>query len=236
MENGRMDEKKKGNKKKKPAVSLEEKRKKITGAAVADLEKLKKLLSKQEIQKSSLDFFKILRRFFTDFYVIKYRFTYEELIAELGRRRMKQKLYEEVSAFISKLMEIEYGQAQLKKDELSELIAGFRSFVHRLSQISAKKSGKEARKSILSLLIELFQLIKRALNKPASERLEKIIATAMDSLAKGELFAARSLYRKISPLFLKLKETEKETFYPKVMELYGRITSESKDYSAGSEL
>ena len=120
---------------KKRIVSMEE----ITKKFVDKLERLKRreVISKVNQQDSIIQFFHLIREFFSSLFKIKYEFTYEELKQEVNKKRVINKeLKKKFLLFIYELERIEYSGTLEKIRNKREFNKRFNKLIDKTEKLT----------------------------------------------------------------------------------------------------
>ena len=99
----------------------------IKNRAVRKLEKLK--LHKENAHDEFSD---ITKNFFKDLLHIKYEFTYKELAKELGLKKIKKELKDEILKFHDEFSNLKYGSEGVSRGELEEAVARIKRLIKEL--------------------------------------------------------------------------------------------------------
>jgi len=75
------------------------------------------------------EFFDLFRRSIADMLHIKSQFTYEEVIAELERLRIREYLKERLINFCKKMIDAEYSAARMTQEELRHFFSEIREII-----------------------------------------------------------------------------------------------------------
>ncbi|MBN2422056.1 hypothetical protein JXB41_02420 [Candidatus Woesearchaeota archaeon] len=124
--------------------SKSDKKIEVKKKAIADLEKLKQELSSSDkIEQLSKRYFRLINTTFSRLFNIHYEFTYEELIQDIGNKRIAPELKDLVKEYAEKLIKIEYAKKKLSKNNLKDLIRDFEKIINidKVEETSEKKPG-----------------------------------------------------------------------------------------------
>jgi len=214
-----------------------------------EIKNLEKALPGMDAERSFEALSTLIRRFFSEFFDIGYRFTYEELEKEL------KKTQQEVVFFAESLSKLHYGPIRFTKAEVQDLFYEFREVVDTLVKGEQVK-GDERIKSNLKIVRPFLKLMDLRITdkkiEQKQEMLPKAPAQARTSPAKpkelmelekrrlqtmhelirygqelavGDVRMANEVYRKLYDHYQNLPEIEKRDIYPSVIELYKIIKS-----------
>ncbi len=195
-------------------------------------------LKLHSLEDNSIQLFHMIKTFFALFFKIKYSFTYEELLDELEKKKIKDTVRNRIMKLVNETENYEYKRITNKKTaykKIRELAKEFKSIVEEL--VTDKETTKEKKVLIPTIKIKLFSMrrkkrrfIKRKIRPHHVENVEKIynlLLLGNESLTKN-LERAKTTYNKIKKLYEHLPETEKKEVYKDILLFYKRLLKESK--------
>jgi len=166
-----------------------------------ELEVIKGNLTKENTLETNKKVNELIKKFFTEYSKIKYKFTFEELDKELKKNDNK------VICFSDNLNMINYSPKEVTYDELVQLINEFRDIIEatteeeQLAVPKFKKELEEKKKKINMLLKKGEKLINR------------------------DVMQAREDYKEILKIYDTLISREKEAIRPAIMDFYNKLNS-----------
>ncbi len=176
---------------------------------IEKLDKLERQLpSKKTTKELSVEFSKIVREYFRDILSLEYEFTYEELLAELQKKRLDPMLEKILIPFFKKAIQSEYGGVNLRRRELHSLIDEAKEIVHLTSQEKPK---------------EKINLEKIPKNKLEIDKVYIAVSNIEKLLEFDEVKKATKLYIKTLDAYNNLPEREKDAVYPHLTRLYSEM-------------
>lgn len=201
---------------------------------------------KQRFESSGLraqnDFFTLFKRFFREFFHIKYSFTYEEFNDEIRRKKeLDNQLKNDIIALSNKLSDVDYGSKKLSRNELGFLISEFEVIVNKLLETRKEKKPRFAPNRIFLPFLKIKERLVNAYNNYKSkflkvatqtreelrrrniEHINELIAKAQEALRNSNAKKAREAYSEMRGVFDKLPLEDKRANYKKIMDLYEKI-------------
>jgi hypothetical protein len=170
--------------KRKKEVKKADKTKSAGKEAMDALNKLNKELSKDTIKQASERFYNIVKRFFSEYFSMRYEFTHDELERDLKRKRkVDDKTKERVLAFSRDLSDIKYRYKDVSIDQVKDTIRDFTGIVSVL--VDRRKS-----EPVEEQVRRLKGFVKFALEKgKTKEQIEEALLNAgwPDSVVKREM-------------------------------------------------
>ncbi len=164
-----------------------------------ELIELEKKLPSISIEDANKQLTELIKRFFSDYAKINYKFTFEELEKELKKRNKK------ITCFPKSFSSINYGPEGTSKGNLTELIKEFRGIIRFTEEESHpltpqfKKEIEEKKKKIAHLLKKGEKSIGKDPNKAIED------------------------YKKIFGLYNSLTDKEKADIRQSIMNFYNRL-------------
>jgi|SRR3989344_1235764 len=181
-------------------------------------------LGANRFEEAIPQFFETVREFFSSYIPIHYKFTYEELRADIEKKQITPELKKKIRDMLTQLSDAEYHPDGLKKEQLYKLLLVFGEIVEllkeELSDIPVDEHLKEAK---WKMLFERF--IKPKPNLEAEAHLTQLISQAEKFVTSSDLTNGRQAYDEINKLFESLQEQQKKALYPKIMEIYHRLVA-----------
>ncbi|MFH1376420.1 MAG: hypothetical protein ABIH25_02180 [Candidatus Woesearchaeota archaeon] len=116
---------------------------KIVTSTIHKLNKLKIDIKKGYSEKMIKEYFSIIRYFFSEYYSINYRFTFQELVNELNSRKLRNK--RRVVSFVGLISDTSYHKTPISQAKLSNLVNQTIFIVKSLrgTNIKLKEKGKK---------------------------------------------------------------------------------------------
>ncbi len=119
---------------------------------------IKACIVNNDTTKSLNNLMALTRSFFSDYFKIKFEFTFEELIRELEKKKIIKETRDDIEKFLYQAAEAGYGQRKPSADELKTLVDFFTQITKQLEQatIEAQEKDEERTKkrSLFRRLIE----------------------------------------------------------------------------------
>lgn len=216
-------------KKHKPVRHPEAKRKisvyeKTTGALGECLGKL----GVNHFEEATPFFFDTVRKFFADFIPIHYKFTYEELRAEIENKHLTVELKKKISSFLSEMSDAEYHPDGIGKQHLHKFLLDFGEIVELLKEelveIPASEQVQE-KKWIFPFAKVLWDKLvhKKPVQTETEIQIIGLLAQGEHLVANNDVHAGRETYHQINTLFSDLPEGQKQVVYPKILNFYHKL-------------
>jgi len=134
-----------GRKKKKKEEEIKVEGIRAITPTVKKLAQLKLKLNKENYDEKLIkEYFDIMRHFFSNYYSISYRFTFQELSRELTQRKIKSKT--RIISFINVISDLSYLESTMSKSEFKGLLDRTISLVKSLRPHEIKKIKKKSKK------------------------------------------------------------------------------------------
>ena len=109
----------------------------VISEAISKLKQIKLKVIKSKNMIPMEEYFKIIRIFFSEYYAIKYRFTFQELYKDLSSRKIRQK--NRVLNFIKRVSHIAYVDSPITNSQFNSLVEKSISFLGHLKRGRKKK-------------------------------------------------------------------------------------------------
>lgn len=191
-----------------------------------DLEKKAEALDSEELR---MNFFHIIRKFYSSFLRVNYSSTLEEINKEIKQnKKIKGKIQVDLINFNNKITHIEYSPEPKEKTEILELINEFLDIITKSkNQLIISKHVK--RKKRKTKFTKFKQGFKKKVNK---HKIQKMIIDSYANLENDNFDKAAKIYNKIKKDYEFLTEKEQKEIKPDVLELYLEIKKAEKKNSS----
>lgn len=94
------------------------------------LNQLKKDMQNKPVEELSESLFKIIKKFFSDYFSISYELTPDEFVDDIKKKkRIEEKTKEEIISFSEQLSDIKYKHETLDKSQVEDLVKEFSRIV-----------------------------------------------------------------------------------------------------------
>ena len=215
------------------------------------IQAFRKHFSKKSRDDNFIQFFHIVRLFFTELFKIKYEFTFEELSKELKRKRVDKNLKEQITFFLKKVSVVEYSNETLSEQELKKLLSDFLKLFEKLTfneqkveetrlckilrllmvkRISThKKDSGKKQNALLVLMQHILPKLKINIEKNRLEQIHDMLIKALDMLDNNEIKKSKQLYVKIKEKYNHLNIENKKEIYDDILFLYKELVPDNKN-------
>ncbi len=167
-------------------------------------------------------FFELVRQFFTDFIPIHYKFTYEELRAEIEKKHLAADVKIKVGAFLEKISDAEYHPDGVTAEQLSSYLLNFGEIAELLKEEIQQIAASE------HAVAPPWETTLGNILHPASSpdhQIAQLLSAGERKAATNDVMGARQTYEEINKLFASLPEQQKESIYPKIMDFYHKLVA-----------
>ncbi len=162
--------------------------------------------------------------FFKQYSHIEHEVTHEELIREIRKTYVEEKLFERIKNHLNRLGALEYSSVEFSQQEKKELLKELKEFIQQLYQ------KKEKKNTFLKKIRQLFSRRKKEQNKKEKKQLREL-RSYIDELEQSEKTErTHILYHKAVVLYETLEESEKIPFYNDLMGIYHSLHEEEKPH------
>jgi hypothetical protein len=221
------------NKKKK---SKKEQRVEISKDILQKISNLKKKFSNHPSDELALEFYKIFRDFFSGFFNLKFKFTYEELSDQIEHKRIDPRYKRRIEKLAKRLTYLEYSKIDVTNKLLREMINDFKYIVKKLTASKKKKKHVNKRLDrVLKKIAKKSRLFKRLrlkkVKKPGKKPLLKKVFVKRDKEAEfhEEEKMIHELLKKAFDALVNRNAEKAKNIYAVIMELYQKLPSEDKE-------
>lgn len=184
---------------KEPIQSIGEEQQKPKTDYLKEVEELQERLPSISIKEANKQLNESIKRFFSDYAKINYKFTFEELEKELKKRKKK------IICFPDKFSLINYSQSGLSKENLIELIKEFKGII-RFAKKESHPITLEFEKEIEEKKRKINILLEKGENSVEKDRNKAI-----------------GYYKKISEIYNSLTDKEKSSIKPSIITFYNKL-------------
>jgi len=214
----------------------------IIGNALHKIDVLEKNLSKHLPEDNVIQLSHITKKFFSSFFGVKYKFTYEELSAELAKKKSDDALKKRIFDFLNEISLLEFsGIAPSRKKILSvskdfkELLSDIRAEIRLKEKAALKtfsiknilKTSKTKEKA--KLTASLYNIGEKGeyakIEDIQMEEIYDLLLAAHKSLELKKYKEAAELYEKINAEYAMLPRDSKKKIYAEILEFYKKFLS-----------
>ncbi|MEK6967809.1 MAG: hypothetical protein AABX51_04215 [Nanoarchaeota archaeon] len=213
-------------KKKKPPVHHSEPKRKLS-VYEKTLGKIGECVGKvgaNRFDEAIPQFLIVVRSFFSDFIPIHYKFTYEELRADIEKKQMTLELKKKISVLLTAMSEAEYHPDGMSKEQMYKMLLDFGEIVELLKdELAEIPAGEAAKAKWATPLDKLF--LAPTKNLEAESHIKHLLTHGQKQADKKDVAGSRQTYEEINTLFETLAEEQKKAIYLKVMDFYHKLVA-----------
>jgi hypothetical protein len=179
---------------------------------IAELERIEKAASEKNINVLFKTYSKLIKEFFSVFYLIKYEFTFEELRAELNRKGVDKDLIKKIGNVFDVVERVEYGKYAISYEAFINAIGLSKLVIAEIVQ--TKEMEKED---------NFLDKIVRKIRGEKKLKINEAFVLLKTKIKEGNKVEATKYYKRVKELYTKLSQKEKRTYYKDLIKVYGQI-------------
>jgi hypothetical protein len=186
---------------------------------------LKKGLSSSNQEDNAIQFFHIIKKFFSSFFSLPYNLSYEEIKNSVSGKIKNEPLKKEILSFLNSVSLMEFSGLTPSGNRISYFS---RKFISLLSLI-ADSEIPNSRESVIKKSIRAIEEklgISRQRKKAEAESIEQIYRLLLlghKSISVNEMRNAKAIYSQVRALYSKLSPEGKQKMYSEILYFYKKI-------------
>ncbi|MCX6710273.1 MAG: hypothetical protein NTV63_04990 [Candidatus Woesearchaeota archaeon] len=200
----------------------------IIGNAFHKLDVLEKNLSKHHPEDNIIQFSHIVKKFFSGFFSLRYKFTYDELSEELSRKKIEEELKSRLLSFISGISLLEFSGVAPSDEKLVSMSRSFREALLLLEKSVLKDEKKEKMPFFhIRFGIRRDKAVKYdgRVQAALGEEIYNLLLSAHRAVESNDCRGAAEDYKRISADYEKLSPENKKKVHSPIIEFYQKFVS-----------
>ena len=203
--------------------------------AINKLNLLLEILNNENLEQVSKNFSDTIKEFLSIFFLIKYEFTYDELLLEIKKEKLGSDIKSKIESIFNVISEVEYGRFKINVIILSNLIEDAKIVIQELvsfeeSKLAAKKikKPKSIAKKIFYYIKEFVGSIENNISKQwqvsvIEKQLKLGILEIKSLISLDKIEVAKETYLNVKSVYLQLPINLKKKYHKDILKLDNEI-------------
>jgi len=186
---------------------------------------LKKGLSASDSEDNAIQFFHIIRKFFSSFFSLPYNLSYEEIKNGVSGKIKDEPLKGEILSFLNSVSLMEFSGLTPSGKRISYFSGKFLALLSLIANSEIPNNKESVIKKSIKMIQDTLGITEER-KKTEAESIEKIYRLLLfghKSISVNELSNAKAIYSRMRLLYNKLSPEGKQKLYSEILYFYKKI-------------
>lgn len=186
---------------------------------------LKKGLSSSNQEDNAIQFFHIVKKFFSSFFSLPYNLSYEEIKNSVSDKIKNEHLKSEILSFLNSVSLMEFSGLTPSGNRISYFSRKFITLLSLVEESEIPSSKESVIKKIIKFIQDKLGITEER-KKTEAESIEHIyhlLLLGHKSISVNEISNAKSIYSRMRSLYNRLSPEGKQKLYSEIVYFYKRI-------------
>jgi hypothetical protein len=186
---------------------------------------LKKGLSSSNQEDNAIQFFHIIKKFFSSFFSLPYNLSYEEIKNSVSGKIKNEPLKKEILSFLNSVSLMEFSGLTPSGNRISYFSRKFISLLSLIADSEIPNSRESVIKKSIKLIEEKLGISgqRKKAEEESIEQIYRLLLLGHKSISVNELPNAKAIYSQVRALYSKLSPEGKQRMYSEILYFYRKI-------------
>jgi hypothetical protein len=186
---------------------------------------LKKGLSSSNQEDNAIQFFHIIKKFFSSFFSLPYNLSYEEIKNSVSGKIKNEPLKKEILSFLNSVSLMEFSGLTPSGNRISYFSRKFISLLSLIADSEIPNSRESVIKKSIRAIEEKLGISgqRKKAEAESIEQIYRLLLLGHKSISVKEMQNAKAIYSQVRALYSKLSPEGKQRMYSEILYFYRKI-------------
>jgi hypothetical protein len=186
---------------------------------------LKKGLSSSNQEDNAIQFFHIIKKFFSSFFSLPYNLSYEEIKNSVSGKIKNEPLKKEILSFLNSVSLMEFSGLTPSGNRISYFSRKFISLLSLIADSEIPNSRESVIKKSIRAIEEKLGISgqRKKAEAESIEQIYRLLLLGHKSISVKEMQNAKAIYSQVRALYSKLSPEGKQKMYSEILYFYRKI-------------